>query len=354
MPSLSVIVPFHRNIEHLARCLKGVRTALNGMSPPAELIVVADCATDDCLDLVTQMAGSLLTLPTQSGPAVARNRGAEMARGSVLLFIDADVVVAPNALRQFLTVFEQEHDVAAVFGAYDEDPDDPAFMSQARNLSHSFVHQHSRSNASTFWAGLGAVRADAFVAIGGFDERFTRPSVEDIDFGYRLRAAGHQIVLDHTIRGKHLKRWSLWSGLRTDLFDRGIPWTQLLHRYRSIENDLNVSREYRACAIVSCLALFLAAGASWRPALSWATLACLIGLAWVEWPYYAFFARRRGVLFTLRWYPFHILHHLSNALSFAIGATLFALSQVAGRRCPGALPPDKWSVQSVYSRVSPR
>ena len=82
-------------------------------------------------------------------------------------------------------------------------------MSQFKNLSHAYVHEVGNPAASTFWAGLGAVRAAAFQRVGGFDERFVRPSVEDIDLGYRLAAAGYPLRLDPAFRGTHLKRWTL-------------------------------------------------------------------------------------------------------------------------------------------------
>jgi len=340
-PTLSVIVPFHRNLKQLARSLQAARTSLDGSDADGELIVVADGAQDDCSELVGESGGILLAIPGPSGPAVARNRGVAVARGELLIFIDSDVVVAPDTVRRMVDAFHADPHVGALFGAYDEDPDDPGFHSQARNLAHSFVHQRSARDASTFWAGLGAIRKAAFVAVGGFDERFTRPSVEDIDLGYRVRAAGHRIVLDHTIRGKHLKRWSLWSGLRSDVRDRGIPWTQLLHRYTAMRNDLNVSRAYRVCVVVSYLAVGLTIGALWMPVMLVPALACLLALAWLDRPYYAFFVRRRGLLFTTRWFPIHVVHHLSNGVSFVTGTALFLLSRF-GIRCPGALPTERW------------
>ena len=57
-------------------------------------------------------------------------------------------------------------------------------VSQYRNLLHHFVHQHGHAEASTFWAGCGAIRRAAFDAVGGFDAaRFPRPSIEDIELG---------------------------------------------------------------------------------------------------------------------------------------------------------------------------
>jgi GT2 family glycosyltransferase len=85
------------------------------------------------------------------------------------------------------------------------------FVSQYKNLADSYIHQSSRRVAQSFWAGLGAVRATAFLSVGGFDEPFPRPCVEDIDLGYRLTTAGHRVLLDSAIRGCHLKRWTLRS-----------------------------------------------------------------------------------------------------------------------------------------------
>ena len=76
-------------------------------------------------------------------------------------------------------------------------------VSQYRNLLHHFVHQHGNSEASTFWAGCGAIRRSVFEEMGGFDEqRFPTPSIEDIELGYRLRQAGHRILLDKACRGR--------------------------------------------------------------------------------------------------------------------------------------------------------
>ncbi|NJR31347.1 glycosyltransferase [bacterium] len=133
---------------------------------------------------------------------------ADVATGDILVFIDADVVASVGDLARVAEILEQQPDIAAVFGAYDDAPGHPGFMSQYKNLAHSFIHRTSSTVAQTFWAGFGAVRRDAFLSVGGFDERFERPSVEDIDLGYRLNAAGFRLMLDSTLRCCHLKRWT--------------------------------------------------------------------------------------------------------------------------------------------------
>ena len=57
-------------------------------------------------------------------------------------------------------------------------------MSPVRNLAHAFVHRTSDRRARTFWTGFGAVRRDAFDAVGGLDDRLPNATVEDIDPGY--------------------------------------------------------------------------------------------------------------------------------------------------------------------------
>src|SRR4029450_7930169 len=108
------------------------------------------------------------------------------------VFCDADGAAAEDALSGMSRILEQDASIAAVFGAYDLAPPQPNFMSQYRNLSHACVHESGNPEAATFWAGLGAIRAEAFRAVGGFDERFARPSVEDIDLGYRVARAAER------------------------------------------------------------------------------------------------------------------------------------------------------------------
>jgi len=78
------------------------------------------------------------------------------------------------------------------------------------------------------WAGCGAVRRAAFVEVGGFQEGYLRPSIEDIELGYRLSESGGRIRLAAEVQVRHLKRWTLASIVRTDVWRRGVPWTELL------------------------------------------------------------------------------------------------------------------------------
>ena len=188
---------------------------------PAEIIVVDDGSTDGTGDLARSFGATVVSLAGgPHGPAAARNRGALEATGDILVFLDADVAVHTTTLERIADHFAVAPDVAALFGSYDDRPAEPGIVSRYKNLLHHFTHQHSRADAKTFWAGCGAIRREVFVECGGFDERFRRPSIEDIDLGLRLWQAGHRIRSCPEIQATHLKRWTLAGLIHTDVFLR--------------------------------------------------------------------------------------------------------------------------------------
>jgi GT2 family glycosyltransferase len=333
----TIIIPFHKDLSQLAQSLPAARRSL----PDAEIIVAADGAADDCRPLAAASDARVIEVPGPSGPAAARNRAAAAANGEILCFVDSDVVVDPDALSGMYRLLDNEADIAGVFGAYDLTPALPNFMSQYKNLSHAYTHETGNRDAATFWAGLGAVRTKAFRRVGGFDERFTRPSVEDIDLGYRLRRAGYRLRLDPRIRGKHLKRWTVLNSIEIDIRARGIPWTQLIHRFGALANDLNTRVELRLSVVLSCLLVASIAAWALTPIAAAVTLAILMALVGLNFQYYRWFAQQRGLMFALRVVPAHILHHLCNGVSFVAGTSLYLFGRL-GLSLPGALPAGEW------------
>ncbi len=167
-----------------------------------------DGSTDNSAEISRQKGATVFQMPRQSGPAAARNLGAEKARGEILFFVDADVIVRNDTIARVAADFQLNPDIGALFGSYDESPAGRNFLSQYKNLYHHFVHQQSSTTAVTFWAGCGAIRREVFISVGGYNHRrYSKPSIEDIELGYRMRAAGHSIFLDKEIQVKHLKQW---------------------------------------------------------------------------------------------------------------------------------------------------
>lgn len=318
---VSVLVPVHRGGPAFAACV----AALRALHPPPREVVVAADADEDAARLAEASGFRVLRLPGPVGPARARNAAARGAQGEVLLFLDADVVAPPGLVAHVARALAQTG-ADAVFGSYDDDPADPGFLSQYRNLLHHYVHQQGNEEAATFWAGCGAVRRAVFAEAGGFDESFTRPSIEDIELGLRLVAAGRRVRLVKDLQVRHLKRWTVRSMVHTDVVLRALPWTRLIHRHRSLPDDLNLRWSARASAGLALAALVLPpaallAGGAVLPAAGGLALLGFLGL---NRGFYAFLVRRRGPLFAAAALPWHLAYFVYSALAFGAGTVRHA------------------------------
>jgi glycosyltransferase involved in cell wall biosynthesis len=340
LPGISVIVPVRNGKAHLARCLEALSRSeyLN-----FEVIVVDDCSTDDTSQIVTRYGARYLLTPRVLGPGAARNLGAKHAHGQILAFVDADVLLPPDALRLIADDFCSDPRLAAVFGSYDDEPAWPSFISQYKNLMHHYVHQNSNESASTFWAGCGAIRRVVFEEFGGFDgATYVTPSIEDIALGLDLARCGYRIRLDKRLRVKHLKRWTLRGLLRADVLYRAVPWAFLILKRGQVPRDLNLTYASRASsALVGLLflafalqPLSLAGAIRIPPLLTMAFIASItLLLLLLNWDVYRFFKRKRGWWFAARAVPMHWLYYLYS------GGTFFVCAVIHLFHSPAPFPP---------------
>ncbi|MGI8462548.1 MAG: glycosyltransferase family 2 protein [Solirubrobacterales bacterium] len=302
---LTAIVPATDAPPTLERCLEAIRSSAR---PPDELIVVTE--------------------PSGAGPARARNEGAERASGDVLVFVDSDVLVHDDALLRVAAAFDAGPDLVAIFGSYDDSPEASGAVSGFRNLLHHHVHQQGAGPAQSFWAGIGAIRADAFSGVGGFDaERYPRPSIEDIELGSRLAAAGARIELDPGLQGTHLKRWTLTSIVRTDFADRGVPWVELIAAGGAPAGLLNLGWRHRLSALLSLACVVQTIRRRPLP-----VLAALAGLVALNRDLYALVLARRGPAQAIAGIGVHIVHHLTSAAALAAGLTRGSRTSARSRR----------------------
>jgi GT2 family glycosyltransferase len=336
-PALSVVVPVRNDPQRLGVCLEALR---HSTLRDHEVIVVDDASTDMSAAVAETMGARVVRLAEQSGPGAARNRGAALALGPVVLFVDADVAVHPDTLARTAAVLDSDPSLDAVFGSYDTRPAARGLVSQYKNLFHHYVHQRGRREAGTFWAGCGAIRREVFLSAGGFADAYRRPSIEDIELGVRLRRAGRRIALCPEIQATHLKAWTARSLLVSDLRDRAIPWTRLVLQEGRLPDDLNLRAGARASAALAWVAIasmLLAARATlWMVPAA----AALLGIAALNRDLYAFFARERGRGFLVAAAALHLLYLLYSTVGFAAGVVLHACGRLRTRaKRGGAVAP---------------
>jgi glycosyltransferase involved in cell wall biosynthesis len=288
------------------------------MSYPAyECIVVDDCSFDRSAEIAASFGVEVIRLSLQKGAAYARNKGAEAAKGEILLFVDADVVVYPDSLEKINEEFLRHPEIDALFGTYDDMPGQKNFLSQYKNLFHHYIHQTSSEDASTFWTACGAVKRDVFFDAQGFDESCRM--MEDIDLGYRMKAMNYSILLMKRLVVTHLKHYSLSGLLKSDLFDRAIPWTVLMLKNRHFKSDLNIKLEHKISALIIVVALLSLLISVKYPSFLWTLPACTILFFVFNRDFYRFFIRKRGYLFAARVVPLHCLYYLYSIAGFIAG-----------------------------------
>jgi glycosyltransferase involved in cell wall biosynthesis len=325
-PRLSVVIPVHDGENVLPRCLRGLRDSVG--VEPFEVVVVDDGSTDDSAN-IAESHGSRVVRRERCGPAAARNAGAVVAAGEIVFFLDADVAVHPDALARAVGRFDDDPNLAALFGSYDDRPEAPGVVSQFRNLLHHYVHQQGDfeddiRRARTFWTGCGAIRKETFLDHGGFDpDLYRRPAIEDIELGYRVTRSGGRIVLARDVLATHLKRWTFLDVIRTDVFRRGIPWMLLMLRTRVEETDLNVDRSGRLSVAATGVGGLAAIGAFGWPPLALVALACVASIVGLNRGFYAFLARRNGLSFAAACLPLHLVYFACCGVSVVVATALW-------------------------------
>ncbi len=195
-PDISVVVPTFDRADILAQCLEHL-TRQTLPSDRFEVIVVVDGSTDHTAAVLAAAPKTLrLTTLHQAnlGPAAARNRGIEHARGRFVLFLNDDALLASDALAIHLDEHARRGPCDAVVGFF---PMHPAFTPTDRPVGWCMDHttlvfdyptmkpDHPYGSGHFYTCNVSLAR-DVVVALGGFDDGFVRMGAEDIEFGVRL------------------------------------------------------------------------------------------------------------------------------------------------------------------------
>jgi multisubunit Na+/H+ antiporter MnhB subunit len=114
--------------------------------------------------------------------------------------------------------------------------------------------------------------------------------------------------------------------MATDFWLRGIPWTLLILRERSMPNVLNLDYRNRASIALVWAALPAAAAAMFRPDLGFAAVVLAGTALWLNRRFYSFLKQRGGFRFAFASAAAHLLHLFISGASFMAGAILFVLS----------------------------
>lgn len=199
---VSIIIPAYGRPDALLQTLEEL-LRLDYPRDRWEAVVVDDGSPEDLVGVVEAWAertGAPVRALTQqnAGPAAARNRGAAHARGSVLIFIDNDILVPPDFVKLHLQALAENPRSWIVGRVIQPRQLQESPFGRYRDALHeSFHHSFPEGELSeTMWIttqNLSLPRAD-FESLGGFDEAFTIASSEDWELGCRARGRGIRML----------------------------------------------------------------------------------------------------------------------------------------------------------------
>ncbi len=189
--AVSVIIPTYNSEKTIKACLEALY--FQNFKGTHEIIVVDDGSSDNTSSILKSFKNAKFFKRTHSGPAAARNFGAKMAKGDILLFTDSDCEPDVNWIAEMAAPFK-DNSVVGVSGTYR--------MRQkeiiARFAQYEIEERHQKMAKmdsidfiGTFSAGY---RKEIFQKFGGFDESFSTSAGEDPELSFRIAEAGHRMV----------------------------------------------------------------------------------------------------------------------------------------------------------------
>jgi len=324
---VAVVIPVRLRRAHdpadLARCL----AALAACRPaPAQVIVVDDGSSPPVqLPAPRPPDTALLRIPP-SGPGPARNAGAAATTQPVLVFLDADVVVPPDAIGRLQALLDGHPQAAAAWATVS--PRHPEGGLVSRYKLHTHRHFTLRLGAGPGpWTTphlttmLAAVRRPAFETIGGFSPAWHTVSIEDVELGRDLVDQGFTLLLDPELQVVHAHRFDLASAARNDVHKLRRLVTATLGRRRrrgsSVEGGTATDGRMRRYALGVPLGVgaVAAAGVGALPLSG----ALLLGLALSERDLLRYLAAEEGPSFALACLPLIALERCTAATAAALG-----------------------------------
>lgn len=231
--SLSVIVPAYNPTATFDECLSSIAVACHELPDQVEVLVVDDCSDKPFVIRVESHGFRYERMPQRSGAGATRNRGADLATGSILLFVDYDIVVPPNSFRQVLDHFDREPELAALSARPALGNSIPGFFNAYKCLFSYNLFNRTPMEVCYLWTSFAAVRTGAFRQAGGFETHYQYAGWEDVELGLRLASLGYRIINTDRIEVVHKHYYNLKSLFKND-WKRSADYMKLLVRNRVI------------------------------------------------------------------------------------------------------------------------
>lgn len=294
-PFFSIVIPHFNSQKTLEPLLESIASSKG--APPYEVIVVDD-GSEKALE-ITQWKVFVIHLKKRGGAGAARNRGAKMANGEILVFLDSDVLLFEDTLSNLSKKFREDSNIKAASGIWMKEQNSKSFFPNFkahRDWSYWNIERNKKSPYCLFSTRIAAIQRSLFMEMGGFNEH-PKLWIEDIELTHRI-CENHSIALAQDARVKH-EFEGFWA-LAKKYFWRSYCWTWM-YRNRKKFDPVGATFREGLAVLSGTLFIFLSLVNLFSPSpLSYLLLPLLTLHIFILRKFLLFVYREKGVWFAAR------------------------------------------------------
>ena len=207
-PLISIVIPFYNSQDSINDCLNAV---FKSSYKNFEVIAVSDGSKDESLKIAKKFPCKLIKSKKNYGSGHARNKGAKLARGKIIVFLDSDVIIKKNHLKIIFNYFIKKNYKMAQ-GIYTHKPIYKKISTQyLQSYQCFYVFSKKLKYINNLVSNFFVIKKKIFFEVGGFDSKFIGSNAEDADLGYKLTKKGYKIPILRNLNVLHKVNFGLWT-----------------------------------------------------------------------------------------------------------------------------------------------
>jgi glycosyltransferase involved in cell wall biosynthesis len=298
------------------------KQAVNDM----EVIIVDDCSTDNTVEIAGKYSARVIRMEKNGGPARARNRGVQDAKGDIIFFLDSDVEVLDGTIGEVKNYFKNDPSSNCVIGLCSTEPLNNGFVPEYMAM-FEYIHllEARDKKLSVFAPRCGAIKKDLFLKVGGYDEKYKSADVEDFELARRINKKDC-ISLNPKMLVRHQFVNNFNEAVR-NYFKRAVMWIHLFIEEKQFDNAGPTSTNNgiaAACAFLSFISLFIVpfVCAVWYVIAVLLIIFLFANLKWLN-----FMRREAGLMFALKAMVFNYVLGIDIIIASSYGLISYPFSQ---------------------------
>ena len=311
---LSIIIPTYNSQNNIHNLLLSINNSDFKQFKNIEALIVDDKSYYKTLKKIKEMQPvlkfKLILYPFRKnfGPAKARNYGVKKARGNYILFLDSDVELAKSTLR-YAFQLAKEKQARAFTGIWHYRQKNNRFFPNfkaMRDWVYWFIEREKYARYYLFSTRIAGIEKKLFLRIGGFDEKFPQPTVEDIELTYRIEKQAKirfspELMIYHEFED--------FLPIAVKYFKRSRDWI-LLYQKRLKFDPVATSKKEALKAILAALLVSSLLLSSLHWFFLYLAILIFVQFTNLEWYFWSFVYKQKGLVFLLKSIFFSILLYL--------------------------------------------